>query len=80
MLNHVPLFAVSWAIACQAPLPMDFFQARILEWVAIPYPGDLPDPGIEPTSLEFPALADEFFISAPAGKPLNYNIKFISVR
>ena len=24
------------------------FQVRILEWVAIPPPGDLPDPGIEP--------------------------------
>ena len=23
-------------------------QARILEWVAIPFPGDLPDPGIKP--------------------------------
>ena len=23
-------------------------QARILEWVAIPFPGDLPNPGIEP--------------------------------
>ena len=29
------------------------FQARILEWVAIPSPGDLPDPGTEPGS---PAL------------------------
>ena len=29
------------------------FQAKILEWVAIPSPGDLPDPGIEPRS---PAL------------------------
>ena len=28
-------------------------QARTLEWVAIPPPGDLPDPGIEPGS---PAL------------------------
>ena len=28
-------------------------QARILEWVAIPFPGHLPDPGIEPRS---PAL------------------------
>ena len=27
------------------------FQARIPEWVAMPYPGDLPDPGIEPTFL-----------------------------
>ena len=23
-------------------------QARILEWVAVPFPEDLPDPGIEP--------------------------------
>ena len=26
-------------------------QAGILEWVAFPSPGDLPDPGIEPGSL-----------------------------
>ena len=26
------------------------FQARILEWVAISSPGDLPDPGIKPLS------------------------------
>ena len=26
------------------------FQARILMWIAIPSPGDLPDSGIEPTS------------------------------
>ena len=25
-------------------------QARILEWVAFPSPGDLPDPGIKPRS------------------------------
>ena len=34
-------------------------QARILEWVAMPR--DLPDPGIEPTSLKPPALAGRFF-------------------
>ena len=28
-------------------------QARILEWVAFPFPGDLPNPGIKPRS---PAL------------------------
>ena len=28
-------------------------QARILEWVSLPSPGDLPNPGIEPKS---PAL------------------------
>ena len=32
---------------------LGIFQARLLEWVAIPFPEDLPDPGIEPRS---PAL------------------------
>ena len=35
----------------------EIFQARILEWVAFPSPGDLPDPGIQPTSLMSPELA-----------------------
>ena len=35
-------------------------QARILEWVAIPSSGDLPDPGIKPTSLSSPVLAGGF--------------------
>ena len=39
------------------------FQARILEWVAISYSGDLPNPGIEPTSLVSPALAGLFTTS-----------------
>ena len=34
------------------------FQARELEWLPFPSPGDLSDPGIEPVS---PALAGEFF-------------------
>ena len=36
-------------------------QARILEWLPFPSPGDLPDPGIEPAS---PALAGRFFITS----------------
>ena len=39
-------------------------QARILEWVAFPFPGDLPNPGIEPASLMAPALADGFFTTS----------------
>ena len=31
------LFVTPWTIACQAPLPIVFFQARILEWVAISF-------------------------------------------
>ena len=40
-------------------------QARILEWVAIPSPGDLPHPGIEPWS---PALQADSLPSEPPGK------------
>ena len=40
MFSHsiMPQFFVTpWTIACQAPLSIEFFQARILEWVAISY-------------------------------------------
>ena len=36
-------------------------QARILEWVAMSFSRDLPDPEIEPLSLASPALAGSFF-------------------
>ena len=39
-------------------------QARKLEWVAIPSPGDLPGPGIEPGS---PALQADSLPSEPPG-------------
>ena len=47
-------------------------QARILEWVAVleDPPGDLPNPGIEPASLMFPALAGRFFTTRAAWEAL----------
>ena len=39
-------------------------QARILEWVAIPSPGYLPNSGTEPTSLTSTALAGRFFTTS----------------
>ena len=42
-------------------------QARILEWVAIPSPRDLPHPGIEPASLVSPELAGGFLTALPPG-------------
>ena len=44
---------------------LGIFQERILEWVAVSYSRDLPNPGIEPISLLSPALA-----LAPANAPL----------
>ena len=51
--SHVQLFATPWTVAYQAPLSMGILQARILEWVAIPFPspGDLLDLGIEPRHI-----------------------------
>ena len=39
-------------------------QARILEWLPCPPPGDLLDPGIKPASLMCPALAGRFSTSS----------------
>jgi len=49
-----------WTVAHQAPLFMGFPGKNTLV-LAFPPPGDLPDPGIEPTSLMPPALAGRFF-------------------
>ena len=43
--------------------PMDYtvhgiLQARILDWVAFSFSGDLPNPGIEPRSPALQAVAD----------------------
>ena len=36
-LSHLQLFATPWTVTCQALLSMGLVQARILEWVAIPF-------------------------------------------
>ena len=61
---------IPWNVALQAPLSMEFFQARTLEWVPFPTPGDLPDPGMKPESPVSSALAGGFFTTAPPGMPL----------
>ena len=43
-------------------------QARILEWVAFPTPGHLPNPGIKPIS---PTLLVDSLPAEPQGKPKN---------
>ena len=67
VLNHFSrfqLFMTLWTIARQAPLSMGFSRQEC--WSGLPFPPlwDLPDPGIEPTSLGSPALAGGFFTSS----------------
>ena len=62
--SHVQLFATLWTVACQAPLSMGFFRQEHWSELPFPPPGDLPDPGVQPTSLMSPALAGGFFASS----------------
>ena len=64
-LSHVRLSVTPWTVACQAPLSMGFFQARVLEWVAIFFSRGLPNPGIKPGS---PALQADVLPSESPGK------------
>ena len=48
------------------PLSMEFFRQEYWSGLPFPPPGDLPNPGIEPT---FPALAGRSFTAEPLGKP-----------
>ena len=50
-LSNVQVFAVTWTVAHQAPLSMEFSRQEY--WTGLPgdSPGYLPHPGIEPSSL-----------------------------
>ena len=61
--------------------PMDcivhgILQARILEWVPVPSPGDLPNPGIKPRS---PSLQADSLPAEPQGKPKNTGVGSLSL-
>ena len=66
-LSRVQLFATSWTVAHQAPPSVGLPRQEY--WSGLPFssPGDLPDPGTEPSS---PVLAGEFFTTEPPGKPV----------
>ena len=77
---------VGWSLLCMCAEscltlcnPMDcslpgssvhgIIQTRILK-LPFPPPGNIPDPGIKPTSQVAPALAGKSFTTEPLGKPL----------
>ena len=45
--------ATPWSVALQAPLSIGFSRQEYWSGLPFPFPGDFPDPGIEPRS---PAL------------------------
>ena len=42
-----PTLATPWTVAHQAPLSMEFSRQEYWNGLLFPFPGDLPDPGIE---------------------------------
>ena len=69
MLSHfsrVRLCVTPETTAHQAPPSLGFSRQEHWSRLPFPSPGDLPDPGIEPTS---PALTGWFFTAEPPGRP-----------
>ena len=66
-----------WTVGCQAVLSMEISSQECWSGLPFPPPGDLPDPEIEPMSLDSPAMAGRFFITVPPGKPFKYGLKDI---
>ena len=59
------------AITCQAPLSMGFSREGYRSRLPYPPPGDLPEPGIDPTHISRGScIADRFFTPELPGKPL----------
>ena len=58
-LSRVRLYVIPWTVAYQAPLSMGFSRQEYCSGLPFPFPGDLPNPGIEHGSaaLQTDALA-----------------------
>ena len=64
--SRVQLFVTLWTVARQAPLSMGSSRQEYWSGLSSPPPGDLPDPGIKPTS---PALQAASLLRIHRGSP-----------
>ena len=68
------LLSTLWTVALQAPLSMGFSRQEHWSGLPCPPPGDLPDPGVKPTSLTSPALAGGFFTISATWEALLHSV------
>ena len=68
-------FVIPWTVAHQAPLSSGFPRQEYWNKLPFPFPGDLPDLGIEPVS---PALAGGFCTTEPPGTPTSLLLLLLS--
>ena len=64
--SNMTLLETPRTAARQSPLFMGFPRQEYWTGLPFPFPGDLPNPGIEPVP---PTLAIRFFTTVPPGKP-----------
>ena len=62
-------FVTLWTVAGQAPLSTGFSRQEYWSGLPCPPPGDLLNPGIEPT---YATLTGKFLTTEPPGKPHYY--------
>ena len=65
LLSPVQLFVTPWTVAYQAPPSVGFSRQVYWSGLPFPFPGELPNPGIETGS---PALQADALPSEPPGK------------
>ena len=65
----VQRFETLWTVACQTPLSVGFFCQEYCSGLPLPTPGDLPNPGIEPTYPAFPTLQADSLPLSHRGSP-----------
>ena len=70
VLSRVQLFVASWMVICQAPLSTEFSRQEYWCGLPFPVPGDQPNPGMRPTSLEGPHWQADSLPLVPSGEPL----------
>ena len=72
--SHVQLCATLWTVTHQAPLSIGISRQEYLSGLLCPSSGDLPNPGIELTSLRSPALVGGFFTTSTTWEPWSKSI------
>ena len=71
--SHIQLFATLWTTSHQAPLSLGFSRHEYWSGLPCSFPGDLPDPGIEPVSLTSLAMAGVLFTISTTWETLRYH-------
>ena len=73
--RRVQLLATLWTVGHQAPLSMGFYMQEYWRGWTCPAPGDLPDPGIKPKSLESPEFAGGVLTTSATEEALSSLLK-----